>query len=125
MNEKAIRILFLAVALVLSLYAHSMVFNEYYYPTFGNTNIHVASENHLIQHGFYPLEDDYSYGGGVPNLYVPAYRFFVAQTIFLTGLSFDEINRLIVILFAILLPIGYYLMAKKLSVKQRDYSLQY
>ncbi|MFH1780208.1 MAG: glycosyltransferase family 39 protein [Candidatus Micrarchaeota archaeon] len=113
MNENELRVIFLTIALVLSVHAHSMIFNEQYYPTFGNTNIHVASENHLIQHGEYPLQNDYSYGGGIPNLYVPVYRFFAAQTIFLTGLSFNEINRWIVILFALLLPIGYYLLAKE------------
>ena len=101
----------LLLAVLLSLYSHSMVLDEFYRPTYGNTNVHTASEKHLIQHGYYPIQNDYSYGGGVPNLYVPLYRFFAAGFMGLSGLDFDFGNRLIVLFLAVLIPLGFFLLA--------------
>ncbi|MFH0835688.1 MAG: hypothetical protein V1834_00825 [Candidatus Micrarchaeota archaeon] len=107
--------LLLFAAIAFSVYAHWMVFNEFYRPTYGNTNIHTASEKHLIEHGYYPIQNDYSYGGGEPNLYVPLYRFNAANFMVLTGFDFDFGNRLIVILFALLLPLGFFLLGRELA----------
>ena len=103
----------LAVGLLLSLYTHSMVYQEWHMPTYGNTMIHVASARHLVEHGYYPLENDYSYGGGVPNLYVPVYRFSLAEAVFLTGADYDAISRLFVMVFALLVPLGFFLLARQ------------
>lgn len=106
-------ITFLLIAVVLSVYTHSMVFDQYYYPTYGNTNIHVASERELVESGYYPISNDFSYGGGIPNLYVPIYRFLASEIVFLSGEDFTLINRMLVMLFALLLPLGYYLLGRE------------
>ncbi|MFA4946850.1 MAG: hypothetical protein WC607_04940 [Candidatus Micrarchaeia archaeon] len=112
MNRNAPLFLLLA-AIALSLYAHSAVLSEFVMPTYGNTMIHVANARHLVETGFYPIQDDYSYGGGAPNLYVPLFRFAYAEAVLLTGLSFDLVGRLFVLLFALLLPLGFYLLASR------------
>ena len=114
MNER-LPLAFLLAAVALSLYGHSMVFNEWVMPTYGNTMIHVASARHAIETGEYPMWNDYSYGGGQPNLYVPLYRFLYAELVALTGLSFDLVGRLIVVLYALLLPLGFYLLGRELA----------
>ncbi len=101
-------------AVALSLYTHAMVFSEWHMPTYGNTMIHVANARHLVEHGYYPLENDYSYGGGIPNIYVPIYRFLAAELVTLTGLSFDLISRIIVVMFAALVPLAFYSLGKAL-----------
>lgn len=105
----------LLVAIALSVFTHSMVFDEFVMPTYGNTMIHVASARHLVEHGYYPIQDDYSYGGGVPNLYVPVFRFAYAEAVMLTGLSFDLVGRLLVILYAVLAVLGFYLVGRELG----------
>jgi hypothetical protein len=105
--------IFLLVAVIFSLNTHWMVLREFHMPTYGNTMIHIASARHIVEHQEYPLID-YSYGGGIPNLYVPLYRVLVADGVLLTGLSYDLVSRLLVLLFAILLPLGFYLLGKKL-----------
>ena len=50
MNER-LPLAFLLAAVALSLYGHSMVFNEWVMPTYGNTMIHVASARHAIETG--------------------------------------------------------------------------
>ncbi len=90
-----------------------MVFDEFVAPTFGNTGVHVASARHFVEKGTYPLED-YSYGGGVPNLYVPVYRAFVAEMAWLTSWDFDFINRFIVMIFALLVPLGFFALGHRL-----------
>jgi len=111
MDRRAL--LLLTGALLLSLYTHSMVFSEWHMPTYGNTMIHVANARHLVEHGYYPLENDYSYGGGIPNLYVPVYRFALAEAVFLTGADYDAISRLFVMMFALLVPLGFFLLARR------------
>ncbi len=111
-SETKIYILIL-LAIVLSIYSHSMVWEKYIMPTYGNANIHVASIRHTIEHQHYPIVD-YSYGGGIANLYVPAYRFVIAELCVLTGSSIDFMSRAIVMLFAFLLPIGFFLLARKI-----------
>jgi len=106
--------LLLLLAVAASFQAHSQVLKEFMMPTYGNTNIHVASERHLLEHGEYPLWNDYSYGGGAPNTYVPLYRFAVAQYAAATGLDLDSASRLFVLFFALLLPLGFYCWAKEL-----------
>lgn len=103
----------LAIAIAASVYSHSMVWKEFYYPTFGNTNLHVAFAQHMIAHGEYPIQNDYSYGGGIPTLYVPGYRTLLAGTAFAVG-SMDFAVRLLVMLFAVMLPIGFFLFAREL-----------
>jgi len=108
------RVLFaLLLAILVSCYSHSLVFSEFHMPTFGNTMIHVASERHLILHEEYPMQD-YSYGGTAPNLYVPLYRFTVASISVLCGISLELASQLLVMLIAILLPLGFYLLGKEL-----------
>ncbi|PIO06548.1 hypothetical protein COT29_00445 [Candidatus Micrarchaeota archaeon CG08_land_8_20_14_0_20_59_11] len=107
------RVLLLLVgALLLSLYTHVMVFSEWHMPTYGNTMIHVAAARHLVEHGYYPLDNDYSYGGGISNLYVPVYRFALAEGVFLTGADYDIISRLFVMAFALLVPLGFFLLGR-------------
>ena len=89
-----------------------MVWSEWYYPTYGNTNVHVAFAQHMLRHWEYPLANDYSYGGGIPALYVPGYRILLAITGGIFGI--DLAQRLLVMLFALLLPIGFFLFAREL-----------
>ncbi|VVB71371.1 Dolichyl-phosphate-mannose-protein mannosyltransferase [uncultured archaeon] len=103
----------LTIAVLLSLYTHFIVLENFMMPTFGNTNIHVAIARHIIEYGNYPLQD-YSYGGTAPNLYVPLYRILLAALVWTSGLSFDTASRLIVIIVTILLPIGFYFLGRKL-----------
>ncbi len=105
--------LLLVLALLLSIYTHSMVFKEFTMPTYGNTFIHVASVRHMLEHNTYP-KIDYSYGGNVPNLYVPFYRLFIVHAVLLTGLSIDFISRMAVMLFAVLLPLSFYALGTRL-----------
>ncbi|OIO28870.1 hypothetical protein COX86_02435 [Candidatus Micrarchaeota archaeon CG_4_10_14_0_2_um_filter_60_11] len=112
--NKRLPLLLLLAAVALSLWTHSMVFNEFVMPTYGNTMIHVASSRELVETGQYPFADDYSYGGGQPNLYVPVYRFAYAEAVMLTGLPFDLVGRLFVMLFAILLPLGFFVLCREL-----------
>ncbi|HIH19684.1 TPA: hypothetical protein HA244_00255 [Candidatus Micrarchaeota archaeon] len=105
-------LLLLGIAIALSLFSHWMVWSEWYYPTYGNTNIHVAFAQNILQHGTYPLED-FSYGGGIPALYVPGYRVLLAGTAFIAG-NIDLAQRLLVMLFAVLLPLGFFLLGREL-----------
>lgn len=111
-SEKLL-ILGLLLAVGLSIYTHSMVFREWTMPTYGNTFIHVASVRHTIEYGAYPMID-YSYGGGVPNLYVPFYRLFIANAVLLTGLSIDFVSRMAVMLFAVFFPLAMFSLGKRL-----------
>ncbi|MFH1257369.1 MAG: hypothetical protein ABIG96_01935 [Candidatus Micrarchaeota archaeon] len=106
-------LLLLLAAIAFSVFTHWMVMREWHMPTYGNTMIHVASARHTIEYQQYPLED-YSYGGGIPNLYVPFYRMLVASFAILTGFSLDLTSRILVLIFAILLPLGFYLLGRKL-----------
>ncbi|MFH1199744.1 MAG: hypothetical protein V1708_01625 [Candidatus Micrarchaeota archaeon] len=112
-NPKALPWLLLAAAVIVSLYTHFMVFQEWTMPTYGNTFIHVASVRHAIEYGDYP-RIDYSYGGGIPNLYVPFYRIFIANAALLTGLSIDFVSRMAVMLFALILPLAFYSLARRM-----------
>ncbi len=105
--------LLLFITILFSLYSHWMVMREFHMPTYGNTMIHIASARHVVEHQEYPMID-YSYGGGIPNLYVPAYRILIAVAVLLTGLSFDLVSRLIVLLFAILVPLGFFILTRRL-----------
>ncbi len=100
-------------AVALSLATHSIVFSEFVMPTYGNTMIHVATARHLVEHGEYPFED-YSYGGGIANTYVPLYRVSFAAGKVLTGLDYDTVGRLLVRLFAVMVPIGFLLAGREL-----------
>ncbi len=103
--------LMLLLAILLSLYTHWMVWSQFYYPTYGNTNIHVAFAKYILVHGSYPMTD-FSYGGGIPALYVPGYRLLLAATAWIAG-SMDLAERLIVMLFALMLPIGFFLFVRE------------
>ncbi|MEM4254929.1 MAG: hypothetical protein QXR53_01210 [Candidatus Norongarragalinales archaeon] len=111
-KDKLLVYALLFIAVVTSLHSHSMVWKEWYYPTYGNTNIHVAFAQHILKHGEYPLQNDYSYGGGIPALYVPGYRLLLAGTTFVLQ-DVDFAQRMLVMLFAILLPIGFFLFARE------------
>ncbi|MFH1056670.1 MAG: hypothetical protein V1717_02640 [Candidatus Micrarchaeota archaeon] len=113
LSEKRLVLIALALAIAVSIFSHSMIWREWYYPTYGNTNVHVAFAQHLLKHGEYPLQNDYSYGGGIPSLYVPGYRIVLAGTMALVG-NADFAQRLLVMLFALLLPIGFFLLAREL-----------
>lgn len=104
---------FLLVAILLSLHTHWMVMREWHMPTYGNTMIHIASARHVVEKGAYPLED-YSYGGGIPNLYVPGYRILVAVVALLTGFSLDFTSRFLVLLFSVMVPMGFFILGKKM-----------
>ncbi|MFH1200621.1 MAG: hypothetical protein V1708_06140, partial [Candidatus Micrarchaeota archaeon] len=105
--------LLLAGAVFVSLYTHSMVFQEWTMPTYGNTFIHVASVRHAIEYGDYPRVD-YSYCGGIPNLFVPFFSIFIANAVLLTGLSIDFVSRMAVMLFALVLPLSFYALARRM-----------
>jgi hypothetical protein len=106
-NQK--RVLLLA-AVALSVFTHIGVWDAYLAPTYGNTGIHQANARELVETGIYPFENDFSYGGNVPNLYVPIYRFALAQ-LAVIGFDFDTAQRLIVMFFAVALPIGFFVFA--------------
>ncbi len=101
---------FLLAAVALSMFTHAGVWNAFLAPTYGNTGIHQANARELLETGHYPLENDFSYGGDIPNLYVPVYRFALAQ-LAAAGIDFDAAQRLMVMLFAIALPIGFFVFA--------------
>ncbi len=98
------------VAVALSVYTHMGVFDQFIAPTYGNTGIHQASAREMVETGAYPLQNDFSYGGGMPNLYVPIYRFLLAQLVSLGGLDFDTAQRWAVMLFAVALALGFYFL---------------
>ncbi|HLC38260.1 MAG TPA: hypothetical protein VJI71_02295, partial [Candidatus Norongarragalinales archaeon] len=111
-GEKKIVLILLALAVAFSIYGHSMVWSEWYYPTFGNTNVHVAFAKYMLTHFSYPLGNDFSYGGGIPALYVPGYRIALAIAGGIFGI--DLAQRLLVMLFALMLPVGFFLFAREL-----------
>jgi hypothetical protein len=111
--EKNLFLILCLSAVLLSLATHSIVLAEFVMPTYGNTMIHVATARHLVEKGVYPLED-YSYGGGIPNTYVPLYRVSLALVKAGTGLDYDAAGRLLVLLFAAMVPIGFILAAREL-----------
>lgn len=98
----------LVAAVLASAWAHAGVFDAFLAPTYGNTGIHQANARELVETGYYPFQNDFSYGGGVPNLYVPIYRFALAQLVVLTGLDFDTAQRWMVMLFAFALPLAFF-----------------
>ncbi|MEW5956072.1 MAG: hypothetical protein AB1626_06090, partial [Candidatus Micrarchaeota archaeon] len=112
MNRKT-ELLLLAAAVALSLYTHSIVLKEFYMPTYGNTGIHAAPIREFVETGFYSKEDHFSYGGGIPSTYVPFYRMGLASFVMLTGVSVEASSRLWVMVVAALLPLGFYLLGKK------------
>jgi nitrate reductase NapE component len=103
----------LVSAVLVSGWTHSLVLEHFLAPTFGNSGVHLASMRHVLEHQEYPM-NDYSYGGGVPNLYVPLYRMGGASLSLLTGLDLDAGARLIVLLIALLLPLGTYALVRTL-----------
>lgn len=103
----------LIVALAVAVYAHSGVLRPGWMPTFGNSFIHIASERETLETGHYPM-NDFSYGGNVPNLYVPGYRMFIAEFSALTGLDPTYSSQLAVMFYALLLAGGFFLLARAL-----------
>ncbi|MBI2445839.1 hypothetical protein HYV43_05615 [Candidatus Micrarchaeota archaeon] len=96
------------VAVLASVWAHAGVFDAFLAPTYGNTGIHQANARELVETGHYPFQNDFSYGGGIPNLYVPIYRFALAQLVVLSGFDFDLAQRVMVLLFALALPLAFF-----------------
>ncbi|MBI5229255.1 hypothetical protein HY991_04030 [Candidatus Micrarchaeota archaeon] len=113
----------LLAAVLLSAYSHSLVFKEFMMPVYGNVGIHGAFIRELVEKGNYPLVDKYSYGGGIPNIYVPLYRMAVAEMVLLTGISIDFASRLVVLLISLLLPIAFFILARTLFKKQERFAL--
>ncbi|OIO22556.1 hypothetical protein AUJ65_05895 [Candidatus Micrarchaeota archaeon CG1_02_51_15] len=112
--DKRIEAVLLLAAVALSLWTHSLVLQNFYMPTYGNTGIHAAPIREFAETGFYSREDHFSYGGGVPSTYVPLYRAGIASFVMLTGISVEAASRLWVMLVALLVPLGFYLLAKKI-----------
>lgn len=112
-NWQLISIALIACAVAASLWSHSLVLKEFYMPTFGNTGMHAAPAHEFVETGYYPKIDSYSYGGGIPFLYVPLYRVLVGALVMLTGLSLEAVSRLSVMLVGALLPIAFYLLGRK------------
>ena len=106
-KDKRFAYLALIAVIALSANSHLLVYKNEHMPTFGNTFINIASERHFVQNGFYPIERDYSYAGLAPNSYVPFYRSAIAVTSALLSIDVEDVSRLFVILFALLLPIGF------------------
>ncbi len=104
----AVQSALVVVAVVVSVWAHAGVFDAFLAPTYGNTGIHQANARELVETGHYPFQNDFSYGGGIPNLYVPLYRFALAQLVVLSGLDFDAAQRWMVMLFALALPLAFF-----------------
>ncbi len=98
----------IVLAVLVSVWAHAGVFDAFLAPTYGNTGIHQANARELVETGYYPFQDDFSYGGGIPNLYVPIYRFALAQLVVLSGFDFDVAQRVMVLLFALALPLAFF-----------------
>lgn len=99
--------------MALSLWTHSLVLKEFYMPTYGNTGIHAAPIREFVETGVYSKEDHFSYGGGIPSTYVPFYRMGVAAFVMLAGVSVEASSRLWVMIVGALLPLGFYLLGKK------------
>ncbi|MBI5635532.1 hypothetical protein HY993_01045 [Candidatus Micrarchaeota archaeon] len=116
-KDKRFAYLALLAVIALSANSHMLVYKNNHMPTFGNTFIHVATERHFVQNGFYPLDRDYSYAGLAPNSYVPFYRSAIAVTSSLLSVDVEEVSRAFVMLFALLLPIGFFLLGRKLFVE--------
>jgi len=112
-EDKRIVVCVLLLAIALSFAAHWMVFSRWMMPTYGNTNVHVANARELVQSGKYPIQNDYSYGGGIPNLYVPVYRFALAQSIVFFNGDFDSASRAMVMLVALLIPLGFFIFTRR------------
>ncbi|MBI5226213.1 hypothetical protein HY994_03150 [Candidatus Micrarchaeota archaeon] len=104
----AVQSALLVLAICVSVYAHIGVFDAFLAPTYGNTGIHQANARELVETGQYPFQNDFSYGGGIPNLYVPIYRFALAQLVVMAGLDFDSGQRWMVMLFALALPLAFF-----------------
>jgi len=117
LNQKT-ELALLAVAVALSLWTHSLVLKEFYMPTYGNTGIHAAPIREFVETGAYSKEDHFSYGGGIPSTYVPFYRIGVAAFVMLAGVSVEASSRLWVMIVGALLPLGFYLLGRKVFGSQ-------
>ncbi|MGB9577333.1 MAG: hypothetical protein ACP5O3_01825 [Candidatus Micrarchaeia archaeon] len=111
---KIFSLVVLAVAVALSCWSHSLVLQEFYMPTFGNTGMHAAPAREFAETGFYPRVDYYSYGGGIPFLYVPLYRVLVGASVILAGVSVEAASRLGVMVVGALSPLAFFALARKM-----------
>lgn len=104
----------LILAILTSIYIRLPVFDHFIMPTFGNTFIHVTIARETIDTGYFPLID-YSYGGGIPNLYVPAYRMLIAELSLLFGVDIIILSRYLVLFFGVLASLSFYVLTKSFS----------
>ncbi len=86
----------------------------YFLPTWDNSMLHAGRAVYILQTGHY-AEMELVFGGVTRTYHLPAFPALVAGTSMLTGLDFAWTERLIVLIFSVLLPFAFYKLAKELS----------
>jgi len=89
------------------------VLGGYVIPTYGNTMYHVGIERLTLETGHYPTQE-FSYNGGFPNFYVPAYRLLIVSQAAFTGIDPMVMSGLMTIALAIAVFGVIYAFSKQL-----------
>ena len=87
---------------------------DFFLPTYDNSMLHAGRARFVMDTGFYPSLE-LVFGGVTPTYHVPAYPSLVAAFGELSGLSWFWSIRVIALLFAVLLPLAAYCLAKRAS----------
>lgn len=83
-------------------------------PTWDNAMLHAGRAVFIMETGHY-AEKEVVFGGVTPTYHLPAYPALVAGTAMLAGLDFVWAERLIAMLFSVLLAFSIYLIAKAIA----------
>ncbi|MFH0973635.1 MAG: hypothetical protein V1817_02515 [Candidatus Micrarchaeota archaeon] len=119
-STRAERLLELIALLVAVGFAFSLVVPglfekaDFFLPTYDNSMLHAGRARFVIDTGFYP-DRELVFGGVTPTYHVPAYPALVAAFSELSGLNWLWTIRVIALLFAALLPLAVYCLAKRAS----------
>ncbi|MEM0475587.1 MAG: hypothetical protein QW343_02215, partial [Candidatus Norongarragalinales archaeon] len=107
--------LLIAVGFSLSLVTQGLFEKaDFFLPTYDNSMLHAGRARFIIDYGKYP-DRELVFGGLTPTYHVPAYPALVAGLALLAGINWLWAIRVIALVFAVLLPLAFYCIAKKVS----------
>ncbi|HLD76279.1 MAG TPA: hypothetical protein VI874_04625 [Candidatus Norongarragalinales archaeon] len=87
---------------------------SYLLPSYDNALLHTGRVHYVIDTGLW-IPHEMVFGGVTPSYHVPAYASFTAALAKLSGLNYLWAVRLVALLFSALMPLGFYLLGKRLS----------
>ncbi len=115
--ERALELiaLLVAVGFSLSLVSQGLLEkSDFFLPTYDNAMLHAGRARFVIDYGFYP-DRELVFGGVTPTYHVPAYPALAAAFAELSGLNWLWAIRVLALLFAVLLPLAFYCLARRAS----------